>query len=62
VAVSLPPSLPVATTLYEPAASDGTLKVQVNPPVALVVCEVQVWVAGVTPLKVKVEIAVLAEK
>jgi len=36
-AVSLPPSLPVATTVYPAAASDGTVKVQLKVPVALVV-------------------------
>jgi len=61
-AVSEPPSLPVATTVYAPAASDGTVKVQLKVPVADVVCEVQVWVPGVAPLNVKVVIAVLTEK
>jgi len=56
-AVSDPPSLPVATTVYPPATRVGTVKVQVNVPVAEVVCEVQVWVPGVAPLNVKVEIA-----
>ena len=36
-AVSEPPSLPVATTVYPAAASDGTVKVQLNVPVADVV-------------------------
>jgi len=36
-AVSLPPSLPVATAEYPPAASEGTLNVQVKVPVAEVV-------------------------
>ena len=36
-AVSGLPSLPVATTVYGPAASDGTVKVQEKVPVALVV-------------------------
>ena len=37
VAVSDPPSLPVATTLYAPAESDGTVNVQLKVPVAEVV-------------------------
>ena len=41
-AVSDPPSLPVATTEYAAAASDGTVKWQVNVPVTLVVCDVHV--------------------
>ena len=36
-AVSVPPSWPVATTVYAPAASDGTVNVQLNVPVADVV-------------------------
>jgi len=36
-AVSLPPSLPVATTVYALAVSDGTVKVQLKVPVAEVV-------------------------
>jgi hypothetical protein len=35
------------------------VNVQVNAPVADVVCDVHVWVPGVAPLKVKVEMAVL---
>jgi hypothetical protein len=56
-AVSEPPSLPVATTLYAAAESDGTVNVQVKVPVDDVVCDVHVWVPGVAPLKVNVEIA-----
>jgi len=41
-AVSLPPSLPVATTVYPPAASEGTVKVQEKVPVAEVVWAVHV--------------------
>ena len=62
VAVSTPLSLPVATTAYDPAAIEGTVKVQVKVPVADVVCEVHVWVPGVAPLKVKVLMGVEAEK
>jgi hypothetical protein len=58
-AVSEPPSLPVATTLYAAAESDGTVNVQVKVPVDDVVWEVHVWVPGVAPLKVNVEIALL---
>ena len=58
-AVSDPPSLPVATTEYTLGESEGTVKVHEKAPVAEVVCEVQVWVPGVAPPKVKVEIAVL---
>ena len=58
-AVSEPPSLPVATIVYAPAESDGTVNVQLKVPVPEVVCEVQVWVAGVAPLKVNVEMASL---
>ena len=36
-AVSLPPSLPVATTVYPPAERDGTVNVQVKAPIAEVV-------------------------
>jgi len=36
-AVSDPPSLPVATTVYAAAESEGTVKVQVKVPVAEVV-------------------------
>ena len=36
-AVSLPPSLPVATTVYPPAASDGTVNVHEKAPAAEVV-------------------------
>jgi len=60
-AVSLPPSLPVATTVYPAGASEGTVNVQLKVPVALVVWEVQVCVAGVAPLKVKVVIVVDTE-
>jgi hypothetical protein len=42
--------------------SDGTVNVHVKVPVAEVVCDVHVWVPGVAPLKVKVEIVVLTEK
>jgi hypothetical protein len=58
-AVSEPPSCPVATTEYAPAELEGTVKVQLKVPVADVVCDVHVWVPGVAPLKVKVEMAVL---
>ena len=58
-AVSGLPSLPVATTVYGPAASDGTVKVQEKAPAADVVWEVHVCVPGVTALKVKVLIAVV---
>ena len=61
-AVSGLPSLPVAITVYPPAASDGTVNVHEKAPAADVVCEVQVWVPGVAPLKVKVLIAVETEK
>jgi len=61
-AVSVPPSLPVAATEYVFGESDGTVNVQLKVPVAEVVCEVQVWVPGVTPLNVKVLIDVLGVK
>ena len=57
-----PTLLPEATTLYEPAAMEGTVKVQEKAPAAEVVWEVHVWVPGVAPLKVKVPMAVLMEK
>ena len=41
---------------------EGKVNVQVNVPVADVVCEVHVWVPGVTPLKVKVLIVLLGVK
>jgi len=41
-AVSLPPSLPVATTVYDPPESEGTVNVQLKVPVADVVCAVHV--------------------
>lgn len=56
-AVSVPPSEPVATTMYAPTGlGDGTIKVHANVPVELVVCEVQV-LDGVLPPKVKMLIA-----
>jgi len=61
-AVSEPPSLPVATTLYAPADNEGTVNVQEKAPAAEVVCEVHVWVPGVAPLKAKVLMAVLGVK
>jgi len=61
-AVSALLSLPVATTVYPPAESDGTVKVQLNAPVDDVVWEVHVWVPGVAPLKVKVPMVVLGVK
>jgi hypothetical protein len=56
VAVSAPASLPVATTLWLPAAMAGTVKVHEKVPVPEVVWAVQVWVAGVAPLYVNVPI------
>jgi len=38
------------------------VKVQLNAPAAVVVWEVQVWVPGVAPLKVKVLMVVLGVK
>jgi hypothetical protein len=61
VAVSDPPSLPVATALWLPAASTGTMKVHENVPVADVVWLVQVWVPGVAPLNLNEVIPVLTE-
>jgi hypothetical protein len=60
-AVSVPPSVPVATTVYAFGVSDGTVKVQVKAPELDVVSPVQVWVVGVAPLNVKVVIFVLGE-
>ncbi|MDA4123916.1 MAG: hypothetical protein OK438_00505 [Thaumarchaeota archaeon] len=45
-------SLPDAVTIYGPKATDGTVKEQEKAPVAEIVCEMQVCVAGVAPLKV----------
>ncbi len=64
VAVSagtLPTSLPDRTTAYAPTATDGTVNVHVKVPVAEVVWDVQVWVAGVAPLNVIVPIVVRTE-
>jgi len=59
--VTVATSLPDATTVFAPADDDGTVNVHVNVPVALVVCDVHVWVPGVVPLKVNFPIAVLTE-
>ena len=58
---TVPTSLPDTTTVYVPAATDGTVNVHVNAPVAEVVFVVQVCVAGVAPLKVIVPIVVRTE-
>ena len=42
--------------------TDGTVNVQVNDPIAVVVCEVHVWVDMVPPEIVMDPIAVLTEK
>jgi len=56
-----PTSLPDRTTAYGPDAMDGTVNVHVKVPVSEVVWDVQVWVAGVAPLKVIVPIVVRTE-
>lgn len=61
VAESLPPSLPETVTVWAPAETLGTEKVQEKVPVAEVVCEVQVWVAMAPPAIVIVPMAVLTE-
>lgn len=59
--VTVPTSLPDAVTVFAPLDEDGTVKVHVKAPVAEVVCEVQVCVDGVAPLKVNVLIGMLVE-
>ncbi len=64
VAVSagtVPMSLPDTTTAYGPGVIEGTVNVQVKVPVAEVVWDVQVCVAGVAPLNVIAPIFVLTE-
>ena len=58
---TVPTSLPDRTTVYGPGVIEGTVNVHVKVPVAEVVFVVQVWVAGVAPLKVIVPIVVRTE-
>jgi len=58
---TVPTSLPDRTTMYVPAATDGTVNVHVKVPVAVVVWEVQVCPLGAAPLNVMVPIVVRME-
>jgi len=56
-----PTSLPDRTTVYVPAAIDGTLNEHVKEPVGEVAWEVHVCGVGVAPLNVTLPIAVPME-